>query len=103
MVESAPFEVTASGFWISAGSPIVPIFQALSEDKREHGGTNLHLAFTENNGIIPQSPICFMIFLQYQAQADRPVVLQVLLPTFLVDKRHNGKSPVIWDLIDQDY
>jgi len=57
VVESAPFGVTASGFWISVGTPFVPIFCTLPADKREQGGTKLYLAFTGYNGIMPQSHI----------------------------------------------
>lgn len=35
---------------------------------------------------------------QYQGQADKPVVLWILLPILVVDNHHVGKSPVICDL-----
>ena len=57
VVKSAAFAVTASGFWISAGTPFVPIFWALPADKREQGGAHLRLAFTGYNGTIPKSPV----------------------------------------------
>jgi len=37
---SQPFGVTASGFWISAGAPFVPISLALPADKTEYGEAN---------------------------------------------------------------
>ena len=37
---SQPFGMTASGFWISAGIPFVPISLALPADKREYGDAN---------------------------------------------------------------
>ena len=55
VVESALFGVTASGFWISAGTPFVPISLALPADKREYGDANYYLAFTRYDGIIPSA------------------------------------------------
>ena len=63
VVKSAAFAVTASGFWISAGTPFVPIFWALPADKREHGGANFYLALTEYSGVIPLSPIASWSYL----------------------------------------
>jgi len=37
VVKSALFGVTASGFWISAGTPFVPISLASPADKKEYG------------------------------------------------------------------
>ena len=56
VLESVVFGVTASGFWISAGTPFVPIFRALPADKREQGGAHLYLAFTGCNGFSPNLP-----------------------------------------------